>query len=275
MKLEEIRPAHCHARARRLLADITAIREEMGRSEDARPIPEIVGAQPREVYFEALATWNKAERLATELGVQDPRTPAAPPRLAELKPGHVMQLLDAIFEEVSDIRVRLKLDKGAAEPAVEAERQPSDVLMTLIRCNRELSRMLEQPFSPSDVYRQIALASAYAARLGSAADLAPYESRKKPADVYARLEACLALASSVISKRGGSALTARGMPTDVLPGDVYDLASLVLGELAYLHDSAQNVVPLYAFEPRASGHVLPSHCYQLAATLERQLSALR
>ena len=274
MKLDDIQPMHCHALARRLLAESRAIREEMGRAEDTRPIPEITGAEPREVYFEATVAWRKAARLASELGVEATRpAPAAPP-LRDLRPGHVYQVLESVLAQVDEIKARLGITERAADVSPETGRQPSDVLVTLVRVNRDLSRSLERPFTPSDVYRTVALASAYVSRLGGNANAASFERRRQPAHCYERLEACLAKAAALVGKRGHKALTARGTPPDVLPGDVYDLANLVLGEVAYLHSLSSDAAPLHAFEPHVGGHRLPAHVYQLACTLEAQLAAL-
>ena len=79
MNIDEIKPANCYARARRLLGEVTLVRDELGRIEDSRQVPEIEGAQPRECYFEAIAAWRKAERLADEIGVRTSRAiPATP-----------------------------------------------------------------------------------------------------------------------------------------------------------------------------------------------------
>jgi len=274
MKLDEVLPAHCHARARRLLAEVHAIREEMGRTEDAREAPAVTGALPRECYFEAIVAWRKAGRLAAELGVEVAQQVPGAPALGEVRPGHVLQLIQGALAQVEAARQRLGIPEPAPEPAIEPASHPSDVLVTLIRINRELSRALERPFTPSDVYRTVALASAYAARLGAKAQPAAFERRRRPAHCYERLEACLARASTLIAARGGSVLAVRGAPADVLPGDVYDLANLVLGEVAYLHALTANAAPVHAFEPEPGGHRLPSHVYQLASTLEGQLASL-
>lgn len=274
MKLEDVQPAHCHARANRLLAEIVAIRDEMGRTEDRRPAPEFSGAQPREVYFEALVAWRKARRLASELGVQASRPAPMTPALRDLRPGHVLQVLDTVLATLDDVRQRLGIPERAPEPTVEPGKQPSDVLMTVIRVNRELSRALERPFTPSDVYRTVSLASTYAARLGASAPEAAFVRRRRPADCYARLEACLDKVGALVGKRGETTLAARGAPTEVVPGDVYDLANLVLGELAFLHSLTPNAPVVHAFEPAPSGHHLPAHVDQLARTLEAQLGSL-
>jgi hypothetical protein len=274
MKLDDIKPAHCYARAQRLLAELDIVREEMGRTKDARPAPEITNASPREVYFEAIAAWHKVTRLATEIGARAARPAPAAPVLRDLKPGHVLQLIDAVQAHVDDIKAQLQITDKASEPAIEATRQPSDVLVTLIRVNRELSRVLERPFAPSDVYRTVALAAAYATRMGALSDAAAFERKRKPADCYQKLEQCLELVGAAIAKRGETALSKRGTPAEVNPTDVYDLANLVLGEVAFLHSLTSTAQPVHAFEPGGEGHRLPSHVYQLARTLEAQLKSI-
>jgi hypothetical protein len=189
-------------------------------------------------------------------------------------PGHVLQVIDASIARIDAIKTHLHISERAPEIAAEANRQPSDVLSTLIRVNRELSRALERPFTPSDVYRVVALASTYAARLGGTAELAGFEPRRKPVHCYQRLVACQQAVAALISKKGQASLTARGVPADVLPGDVYDMATLVLGELTFLHALTPNAAPVHAFEPAATGYRLPSHVDQLARTLEAQLAAI-
>ncbi len=274
MNLDAILPAHCHALARRLLVEARAIRDELGRPSDVRPVPEVTGAEPREVYFEACVAWRKAQRLAAEVGADTTRIASPAPGLLGLKPGHVHRLLDGVLAQLDDVKARLHITEKTSTESPDETRQPSDVLVTLVQVNRELSRSLERPFTPADVYATVALASSYAQRLGATAESAPFERRRQPADCYKQLEACLARAAALIVKRGGKALSTRGTPPDVLPGDVYDLANLVLGELAFLHASTPGAPPLHPFEPTATGHRLPSHVYQLARTLDTQLASL-
>ena len=274
MKLDEIKPGHCYVRAQHALADVRTVREEMGRPEDTRQVPEVTGAQPREVYFEAIVAWRKAARLGTELGADAAQLLAGPPGLRDVKPGHVLQVIDGVVAQLDAIRGRLGIGECAPDGKFDETREPSDVLVTLVRVNRELSRALERPFAPSDVYRTVALASAYATRLGGTAAPVAFERKRQPAHCYERLEACLARASTLIVKRGGTSLAMRGRPADIVPGDVYDLANLVLGEVAFLHALTANAAPIHAFEPGPEGVRLPSHVYQLAATLEAQLAAI-
>jgi hypothetical protein len=69
-------------------------------------------------------------------------------------------------------------------------------------------------------------------------------------------------------------LTFAAAPTEVAPGDVYDLAWLVLGELAYLHAMTPGAPPVSPLEPFATGFRLPGHVDQLARTLAAQLATI-
>jgi hypothetical protein len=245
----------------------------MGRGEDPRPVPEVMNAQPREVYFQALAVWHKAERLGDEIGVRASRFVPRSPSPRDLKPGHVLQVIDAVLAQIDDIKNRLQIQDTAREPTIEPLRAPSDVLVTLLRASRELSRLLGRPFAPTDCHRAVALASAYAAQLGGRLVSAPFERSRRPADCYIQLERCLALATSVIAKTGHASMTIRGAVADVLPGDVYDLAYLVVGELAFLHSLGSHPA-VQPYELAGCGYRLPSHVHQLSRVLEAQLVVL-
>jgi hypothetical protein len=273
VSIEDVQPSQCYARAQRLWAEVRLIRTEMGRSEDPRPVPELTNVQPREVYFQALAVWHKTERLADELGGRTPRPTPRAPAPKDLLPGHVLQLIDATLGQIEDLKQRLQIDEKAREPAIEPMRKPADVLTTLLRASRDLSRLLERPFTPSDCYRAVALASAYASQLGGRLVNAPFERNRRPADCYVQLERCLALTTALIAKAGHPTLAQKGQLPDALPGDVYDLAYLVVGELAFLH-SLGAYPPVQPYETAGCGHRLPSHVHQLARVLEAQLVVL-
>ncbi len=280
MKLEEVLPAHCHARAVRALAEIELVRDELGRAADTRPVPEITDAAPREVYFEALALWRKVDRLAAELGADAGAAPPTAPRLTELKPGHVLRVVDAAIARLAACKARLgisaKAPDGALDASIDPSRKPSDVLVAVVRASRQVSRALERPFTPDDVHGQVSLACAYAAavlaaRRAEAPAPAPFEGGRRPADCYQRLLGCLARVGARLEAVGQTSLTSRGDVPDVLPGDVFDLASLVVGEVAFLHALTPDAPPVHAFEPQAVGHRLPSHVHQLAGTLAGML----
>jgi hypothetical protein len=253
VKLEDVRPADCYAHARRLLADAGAIRMEMGRSEDTRPALELSEAKPRECYLAAQATFAKVSRLAAEVGAE-PTPPFMPalPTLRETRPGHVLQLIDAVQRQVDNIKHHLHITEKVEVPAIEAARQPGDVLSTLIQVNRQISRSLDRPFTPSDVFARLAQVALYA---GGAAAPAAFERRRTPRHCY-----------------GEASVEMRVVPAEVVPGDVYDLATLLLGEVALVH-AFSTAPPIYVqVESNAESHRLPGHVDQLARTIEAQLA---
>ena len=275
MNIADITPGHCHARAQRLVAELELVREEMGRTKDARPLPELTNAAPREAYFGAIAAWHKATRLSDEVGIRVGRPAPSSPALKDIVPGHVHQLIDAVLLQVEDVVQMFGITAKVPEASVDASRTPGDVLAVLTHANRTLSSMLERPFTPSDVYRIIALATAYASRLTNKhVELAPFERNRKPSDCYERLESVLASVGKLIAKRGGTALAAHGTLGQVAPSDVYDLAQVVLGEVAFLHGLTSSAAAVQAFEPHGEGHRLPAHCHQLICTLDAQLASL-
>jgi hypothetical protein len=275
MNIADITPGHCHARAQRLVAELELVREEMGRTKDTRALPEIANAAPREAYFGAIAAWHKASRLSDEVGIRVGRPAPSSPALGELVPGHVHQLIEAVLMQVEDVKQLFGITTRVTDASVEASRQPGDVLVVLTHANRILTGLLERPFTPSDVYRTIALATAYASRLTNKhLELAPFERNRKPSDCYERLEAVLGSLGKLIAKRGGGALAAHGAMHYVAPSDVYDLAQVVLGEVAFLHGLTPGAAAVQPFEPHGEGHRLPAHCHQLIRTLDAQLASL-
>jgi hypothetical protein len=272
VNIDEVQPAHCYARAQRVLSQLQLVTSEMGRIADARTLPEISGAQPRECYFAALSLWHKTERLASEVGVAVIRSLPRAPAVRDTKPGHVLQLIDGVLSQLEEVAQHLHVEEKTKEPAIEASRTPSDVLGLLIAANRGVSRVLERPFTPSDVFRAVGLASTYATALGGRLVAAPFERGRKPGDCYVQLERCLTLATGLLAKQDVAHLTIKGTPSDVLPGDCYDLAMLVAGELAALHaGSASAIQP---FEIGNCTQRLPAHVHQLARILEAQLVVL-
>lgn len=271
MKLEEVRPGHCYGRAQRLLAEVNLVRDELGRGEDHRPAFESSNAPPRACYFAALAVWQQADRLASELGVDGGRlaVPASP--VNGIMPGHVLEVIHGVLARVEEIKARLGITERAAEPTLDLDKQPNDVLVTLVKVSRQLALMLERPFSPGDVFSVVSLAATYATRLGGNAETQAFERKKQPRHCYARLIACHNVAAERIRSRGEQTMALKGVPSDVVPGDCYDLAHLVLCDIAYLHAITGKASPVGAFEPTVAGHRLPAHVDQLARTLEQQL----
>ncbi len=274
---QDILPADCFVHAVSLAKELELVRHEMGRPQEARPAITVTGASPRECWFQALAVFRKADRLCAEVA-GDPvaSVPHAPP-IHQIRPGHVLQVIDAAAREVAEVKRALAIRETVAAPARDTAKTPSDVYGALATLDRQLNLLLAHPFTPADVFQQLSLAVAYAGRLGAEPATSPFVRGKRPADCYERLAGCLELARKLVRKAGHPVIEttpASGDAAAVLPSDVYDLASLVLGEVAFLHSVAKESTPVYPFEGNAPGRKLPAHVWQLAGVLEQQLTAL-
>jgi hypothetical protein len=281
----KIEPPDCYARAQRLAAEIELIRAEMGRPQDRRPQPAVKGAAPREVYFQALSLFRKADRLCYEItGDQLAAIPHAPP-ISAIEPGDVLGVLDAALRELEETKQRLGIREEAKEPKREASRTPSDVFAACLGATRQLNLLLERPFAPGDVFQQVSLAVAYAGRLLAAfpsidttPDLPAFKRRQRPADCFDRLAGCFTTLQKVIARSGLQVMQQAperpGDANEVVPGDVYDMASLALAEVAFLHAHQADANPPYLFEANMPGRKLPAHVHQLAGVLDTQLNAL-
>jgi hypothetical protein len=277
MTLHDVQPADCFVRATQLAQEIELVRREMGRPAESRPPVTVTGASPRECWFQALAVFRKVDRLCAEMAGDPPASVPHAPALTELKPGHVLQVIDAAMREIAEVKRALAIPEKTDTPARDTSRTPSDVYGTLATLDRQINLLLTQPFTPADVFQQLSLAVAYAARLGAESVPSPFQRGKRPADCYDRLLACLELARTLVRKAGQPVIDAApraGDASGVVPADVYDLASLVLGEVAYVHALAKHSTPPYPFEGNSPGKKLPSHVWQLAGVLEQQLTML-
>ena len=275
--IESIEPPDCYRRAVQLAADVELIRREMGRPTEARPPVTVKGASPRECWFQALAVFRKADRLCQEIA-GDPvaSVPHAPP-IGDIKPGHVLTVIEAAARELDEVKQTLGIPEKGEAPARDGSKTPSDVFGSLATTNRQINLLLARPFAPSDVYQQVSLTVSYAARLTGAEPpaAAAFERGRRPAEVYDRLQRCLELVRTLVKNAGHPVIDSLPTPGDqTLPSDVYDLASLLLGEVAFVHALRPDPNPPYPFESNAPGKKLPSHVWQLAGVLEQQLQQL-
>ena len=103
----------------------------------------------------------------------------------------------------------------------------------------------------------------------------PFEPAKQPADVYLRLIACLNSLAQVFEALGLAVPQVEIQRIDkanIMPGDVFLIASLVVAQLDFLHQRLGiTQAPRQAFYP---GRKFPAHVYQRAGLLQAQLQQL-
>ena len=281
INIEELKPADVYARVGVVQKELELIRFEMGRPKIERSHLHVTQAVPREVYFQALTLYEKASRLAFEQsGSLEIIYPYSLP--SDIRPGDVWRVVDAALSQVLLVRDKLGIREKISERLDERPIMPTDVFQFIVVANRQLNLLLNRQYAPRDVYRKVTLAVHYMARIlhrfpGTERISTPpaYTHGKRPGDVLQRLQECYRHIET-IAKTSGLEVLELKLPKaemkSIQPSDVYDMASLLVSNLAYFHGQLLGARdPAKAYDP---GRKFPSHVYQRAGILLTQLRVL-
>ncbi|MCX5747649.1 MAG: hypothetical protein NT062_34730 [Proteobacteria bacterium] len=275
MKDEEITSEHTSAYIAQVLEDIELLRMEMGRNRDIRVPMHIRDASPREVFYHAQTVHRKADQLCVELGGHsiDPPVAAAP---ARAQPADVFRVLESTRQRLSDSRVLLGLDPSllrrptAAPLRRAAGRDASDVLDGCLSASRQLNVMLALAFTSAEAHERLVRALGTAERLlgvvGVQLPAAPsLERRKFPREVFEVLWQTCDVLHDILRSSGLAALELRRGFVAEEPGDVFDIASLIVSELEYV----ATFIPVEpaSLDVPTPKRTLPAHNYQRARQL--------
>jgi hypothetical protein len=277
----EIHPADVYARLEMLTQEIELVRAEMGAPKDDRPLVVVRNAEPRHNYFQALTLCRNAQRLCLDLTGEEGEYPPPAPRVAQ--PADVAGVVSASLVSVRRVKTHLGITQQVQLPPRHAEKTPSDVFPLLTQANRQLRLMLDSQPTPTAVYEQLTEAVGAANRLlarfpGAARPQSPaFEHGKTPADVHGRLMHCAEHIGAIIQRSGSSTIRVdyKLTPAQIRPGDVYELASLIVSDLRYLESNLPRAPGSAAFTDSEAGRKLPSHNFQRAGLLEAQLNELQ
>lgn len=277
---EIVRAHEIMARVALLRAEVALVRLELGRAEAAHVGIEARDVSPREAYFMARVVLGKAERLAHDWTGSLQKS-LAPVRADLIDLGHVRVAVDRAIERVERVKQALGIPEAPEPDDVDTGVDAAAVFVALLQVSRQLNLLLVRHLSPGDVFQEVTAAVHYAARLLARFDGAerlpappPFERRRRPPDVHARLLHCKQLVANVGARSGVQFmhLDLTRLSPRAVPSDVHDLASLISGQLAYLHfRSGDPRTPPEALFP---GRKVPSHVFQRAGLLERQLTTL-
>lgn len=277
-----ITPPRVHAEASAARAEIGLIAEQLG-----RPTPPPLGvvvrdASPREVLFQALVLYRKADRLAFE----QTRSTVPEPELLlsrEPRPGDVLAVVQAARSRLAEVRATLRIYTTPAVPDSDPAHTPTDVYLELLASSRELNSLLDRPFEPADVFQQVTVSMGYILRLLGRFDrqsrvpgVAPLDPALQPRDVFQRLADCHLELRGVGDALGVAMLeldTSAVEMAAVTPSDVFDLSALLVAEAAWLHHRQPGLAPgLPAAWP---GPKEPPEVYQRAGLLLGLVQRLR
>jgi len=282
LSVEEIVPADVLARVELLRDELDLIRFEMGEPKDRWPEFLVEQVSPRQALFQAMTLAQRADQLHLELA-QRPVPAARIEVPLDIQPYHVWRVVDVAYERLLLVKRKLRITKNVEEEARDSTTTPTDVFRAIVRANREIDLLVRERLSTSAVFQQVEMASNYAARLleqfpGSAVPEAPpFEHGKRPVDVYNILVDAYAPFKAIAETSGIETLRLEvvkreGDEVDPGKGEVYDIAILLVSELAYLHSQLDySDFPAQSYDP---GLKLPSHAYQQAALLLLQLAEL-
>ncbi len=260
--------------------ELELIRLEMGKPACHQSALKVKNAAPREVLFQALTLFRKTDRLCFEQLREHVEMPKVP--RGKIRPSEVYAVVERALTRLRNLKAYIGVAEKSEKPPRDPSKTPTDVFRSIGEANRQLNLLIEKPFSPSDVYQQVTLGVGYASRLLACFPRAtripaapPFERRKRPVEVFRRLVGCFERLHTIAGSSGLQLLEleADGGSTENLPpSDVYDIASLVVSELAYLLSKLKtSPPPREVFHP---GSKFPSHVYQRAGLLESQLIQL-
>ena len=267
-----------------LEAEIDLVRNEMGRPKYERAALQIQDAQPREVYFQANSLLKRTGQLLNEHTLSS--SASTEQTLPEgITPSHVYQLVNQSLEKMRTLKGVLKIPEkvDVTNFDLDAAKVPSDVYIKIVHLNRQVDILLDNKFSSSHAYQAVTRGIAYcssqlslypdAPRIPKAP---PLERGKRPFDVMERIKNCylllIKLQDATRTKHLKWDLNTEMESSLVTPGEVYDIATLIESELAFLHNKSQTRhVVRRMFYP---GKKTPSQVYQRVGILEKQLEIL-
>ena len=260
--------------------ELELIRFAMGQPKNEQPEFGVKGAAPREVYFQTLTLFRKSERLSFEHTREHSVEPVLPK--GDIEPADVYEVVDAALERVRSVKRKLGIKKQSAPAKPDPTKTPNDVFRSAVQANRQINILLERRFGPSDVFQQVTLGVGYASRLLESfpdAETIPkapaFEAGKRPGDVYQRLLGCVERIRRIAHASNFQVLELNAEEADFAqaePSDVYDVASLLVSELDFLHSHLDGARP--PREVYYVGRKFPSHVYQRVGILEQQLIQL-
>ncbi len=263
--------------------DLERLRRFMGAPKAGELDIGIRSAIPRDLYFQTLTLWQQTDRLLFEIMRVHANPPPAPAGAIDLRDAlATLQDANQILQQVMrELRI-VPTAEPPPTPMPEGKATLADSFIATLDLTRQLDLLVERHIAPRDVYREVTLAVAYAARLlaryAEATRLPAepsFEPGQQPGDVYRRLIGCLQSIARIFATLGLPVLQIDTSQTDVAnlrPGDVFLVASMIVSQLDFLYQRLDSAKA----RPQATypGFKFPSHTYQRAGILQAQLTQI-
>ena len=272
-------PTDVYREVQSVARDIEHLRLYMGRPANTQAPIDVSSVAPREVIYQANTLCEKVNRLGFETIREIAEKPVVPDR--QITPADVLRMVRFAHGQVRRIAEELDLELVPPEPGPTESRTPTDVYKAIVQLNRQINLLLDKRFAPSDVFEELSLAIAHAANLrsrwpGERIPPAPdWEFGKRPTDVMKRLVQCSELVRSIAEAEGLQVLQFsldESSLEAVSPSDVYDVAALLVAEMAYLDRMLVDTKAVR--KARYPGRKVPSDVYQRAGILLQQLKEI-
>jgi len=282
ISVQSITPADVFARVQLVRKELDDIRFEMGRPQSRDVGLLVEEASPHEVFFQAKTLDQKVARLVSEL-TEHADSLGEHDQPGDIHPFHVWKVVDTSLRRILSLKQELGLTFTNSEGLPDQNTTPTQVFFVIGLANKQLNLLLLHQFSPKDVAKQVTLGMGYTANLlrkvspgTTSPSLPSLERGRLPWDNYSRLIDCYVVLGNIARASHIKMLklaTQNIDRPDIQPNDVYDLTTLIISELAYLHAHLPNALP--PEETDLHGPILPAHVFQQAGRLLAQLQALK
>ncbi len=257
--------------------DIENIRLELGISKTVIDHPIIKDAASHEVVFQAITLCEKAKLLRFEWTRTIKECP--PLDAYHIKLSDVQTQLNTTLKHLQKVKERFKMDSLTNQTN---QTNQTEIFEAIMESNQHLNKLLRKHYSPDDVYRKVTRAIYYNADLlkkfSQIKERIPptpsFESKKTPTDVYMRLIRSFELLSNILNISNKDALhfeINEKAKHNLVPSDVYDVATLLVSELSYLYLLSGGKDSIKSYQPSPK---TPSDVYQRAGILLKQLQIL-
>ena len=151
---KEITPTDVYIKIKFIVDELELIRKEVGKLEVKKCNLKVKNVSPREVFFQALTLFSKANQFTFEyLRVEHHKIDIP----KDIKPKDVYAVLIKTIELITRVKEYLKIKEQSTPVKLSTKMTPTDVFRENLYANRLISVLLERECFHDKVYSQINL----------------------------------------------------------------------------------------------------------------------